>query len=1491
MAGRVNTKFVAALAAGMVLLVALLGAAWWYFIYANPVQLEARGDEMVKQGNWSQAAGYYGKSLLKQQNNVEILIKYADAVSHLTTAEPLEARRFLDELIRRWGYGMEQDPSHSVPVERLMALLTDVNRQLGDSGVWDAMLQRSVGLLEVQPASVPGHKFRGIAQAYRSLSIDLDAAAIAQAHQDLELALQSNADDVEVLRALSMLELRQARLLNPQQEAQKITALRNAAIQRIEKAVERQPDSVPLRLSFVAVLTEQGPAEANPLIKEQLEILEKQVGAQAGNIDDGVMVGDLLVRLDRQPLAAGNAKGPQLTSGMQRSLDLLSKLSQAHPDSVLVLTKLGEAQRRAGDNDQAKASFAKAMSLKVKTDPVQALRNSGLKNLAMVNLIDLAINRAVNLGDATQRQATLDEAEALLREMRLQTGESGSYNLMAGKLELARDNAGAALKLLSTATTQFNDLNPEALFLAARAAQRMNEWGEAAALLERLSARWPSLVEPRYELIRLYITMRNLDAAKRMIDELLQSDPNDTAALRLRAAELAQRGDLDKSIAIQQKLDPVANPELVSPLARMLVQVGRVDEARQLLEARVAVEPKDLAALQLLLGLTKDTQSAGALLDKAAQAGADARSVKVLRSQLDQTYDPVAMVEQYISEITDPLRRHLARYQMLTQLGKLEEAQTELNEAAKIDPDNRQAVDAQFNLALTNQAWSDAEKHAARAARLNLDLAEGLFYYGQMELARGRTSQAAASFRRGLILRPIFSEGHRLLGEALARQSDWAGALETYRESLNQRPNNIAALRGIAAVYDAQGDTASALASLKRALEFTPNDRRLLDQYLAYEAQRGDEKRATQMRLDMAAGNPKDFDNRRTLALLQARGGKTKDALVTIDALIAEEGVSRPNVLVKANVQRIAGDAAHANATVDDYLRGRGNEVDSVDYLLAARFALDASDEERAQDFYAKAIEKEDPQTRPVSRELGDLLFDRGSFEDAAKVYTRLAEQFPQDTRIQMRLSETLLRTGRTEAAETSLAAAEKKFGESAETLMLRAMISQSRNQTPQALEMLARAERLDPSRAAIHVQRSALRGEDARGQAERLEDLNKAIVLNPDLTGARVARAELKLVSGDRSGAIKDLLDVLERQPTLTSVRLKLANLYRQSAQWLPLMSLLEQSAKLMPGDATWPRMAGEAMQAQGRLDLAEGFYRRAAALAPSGTTVGPLATVLLDARKPQEMLNLVQSHPELFNTIPLLQALRGRALASVGRPDEAKQVLIRSLERCADINQFMSVASQTVLALSAEGEALISGNTVRPVWSAIFLAQLDAQRKNWAAVLQRLTAQENQLAPDTPERDSAMQLMALALHQSGQFELALTAYEELVKSQPDNVATLNNLAFLLTDNLNRPEEGLVYAQRAVERNSGSAQVLDTLGWAQFKAGQTDQAELTLRRSIDAQALAPNNFHLGEVRLSRGDQSEAMRLFNRARELAEQSKDAEFLDRAKRRLGELQSP
>jgi tetratricopeptide (TPR) repeat protein len=98
-----------------------------------------------------------------------------------------------------------------------------------------------------------------------------------------------------------------------------------------------------------------------------------------------------------------------------------------------------------------------------------------------------------------------------------------------------------------------------------------------------------------------------------------------------------------------------------------------------------------------------------------------------------------------------------------------------------------------------------------------------------------------------------------------------------------------------------------------------------------------------------------------------------------------------------------------------------------------------------------------------------------------------------------------------------------------------------------------------------------------------------------------------------------------------------------------------------------------------------------------------------------------------------------------------------------------------------------------------------------------------------------------------------AYAVYTRLLKLEPDDTTTLNNIACLLADSYTptRAQEGLPYIQKAADKMNASGQtdpnILDTQGWLLVLTGNPAQGVTLLNQAMTSQQTPEMYFHLAQ--------------------------------------------
>jgi len=113
--------------------------------------------------------------------------------------------------------------------------------------------------------------------------------------------------------------------------------------------------------------------------------------------------------------------------------------------------------------------------------------------------------------------------------------------------------------------------------------------------------------------------------------------------------------------------------------------------------------------------------------------------------------------------------------------------------ALKLDPNNKEARYGLGHILALQGKLPQAEEELVTATKLDENYSEAYTYLGQVLEKQGRWTEAIAAFRQALAnplyTTPDLARFH--LGQALAHESDYQGAMEAYEDALVVNPPNV----------------------------------------------------------------------------------------------------------------------------------------------------------------------------------------------------------------------------------------------------------------------------------------------------------------------------------------------------------------------------------------------------------------------------------------------------------------------------------------------------------------------------------------------------------------------------------------------------------------------------------------------------------------------------------------------------------------------------
>ena len=193
------------------------------------------------------------------------------------------------------------------------------------------------------------------------------------------------------------------------------------------------------------------------------------------------------------------------------------------------------------------------------------------------------------------------------------------------------------------------------------------------------------------------------------------------------------------------------------------------------------------------------------------------------------------------------------------------EALASSEEALRLDPQLAEAHVARANVLSLLGRNDEADQSFRRAAALSPGLRDAFYYYGRFLISQGRFADAARAFEESARVNPddydaltLASMAYNRMGEAEKRIRATRRSLEAADRVLKNSPDELRALYLSAGMLIQIGETEKGRARLERAVALRPEDYAVLYNAACGYARAGDPNQALDM-LDRAVGTGKGY--------------------------------------------------------------------------------------------------------------------------------------------------------------------------------------------------------------------------------------------------------------------------------------------------------------------------------------------------------------------------------------------------------------------------------------------------------------------------------------------------------------------------------------------------------------------------------------------------------------------------------------------------------
>lgn len=454
---------------------------------------------------------------------------------------------------------------------------------------------------------------------------------------------------------------------------------------------------------------------------------------------------------------------------------------------------------------------------------------------------------------------------------------------------------------------------------------------------------------------------------------------------------------------------------------------------------------------------------------------------------------------------------------------------------------------------------------------------------------------------------------------------------------------------------------------------------------------------------------------------------------------------------------------------------------------------------------------------------LADLYQQYERPADAAEVYRGILQRWPDRYETYLDLANTLAYSGKVGEAIKVFDDVEERFGLSEELIM-------------QQFGMLAANQRFE--------------------EAEKL--VQRAVAAYPNEPSFQGLLGELYDQRGEHEKARDQYLKALELDPGNSMLRIALAeHYYGQQKQELAFEQL--ELAFLDPE-----------MDLDAKMQVLIGFFEMS-----NFEGEAPQDRPQLIERSYSLIEVLERAHPESGKP----HTIHGDFLLRDGRYAEARdqfrKALVQEKERYPIWSQLLQLDLELgdMEGLHTDAEEAISLFPMVPdnyLFNGIALSQL----KRHEEAIETLIMGRDLVVDNPPLLAQFWSSLGDAYHANKEHERSDNAYEKALSMDPDNVNTLNNYAYYLSE---RNEE-LAKAERMSKRSNELApdqpSYQDTYAWILFRAGKFAEARTWIEKAIASGGKDQGVIveHYGDILYKLGETTAAMEQWKRAKELGDTS-------------------
>lgn len=733
----------------------------------------------------------------------------------------------------------------------------------------------------------------------------------------------------------------------------------------------------------------------------------------------------------------------------------------------------------------------------------------------------------------------------------------------------------------------------------------------------------------------------------------------------------------------------------------------------------------------------------------------------------------------------------------------------------------------------------------------------------QLQLLEGRVSKAVSTLNQAVNLYPTSRELQILAANVAIVDGDNASARGFYDEVIASEPvklitrNGRKALIGLTKLNILDKKYDEAHKTLSPLIEMNPNDLEVsfLAGVLAFEEKEYDKAEINLRKILKTAPN-----HEQTVLLFGAVSyakGKYEQAAYFLNKYV----LARPENLKARKLLGRTYLALDQHEKAETVLRTAiGEDTDDAELL-----ALVGLSELRSGQFQAGIFELEKavslaPESSVLRSELAKAYMSKGDTERAINELEKVIASGEGVYRAQVMVVFAYLRDKNYEKALELSQKMLDEYPEDAAIMSLMGMVQYGRGDKAAAHKYFEKTLQIDPGNtgAAINLARMDEKAGDVEKAKKRYLGI---IATEADNVIALMSLARLAEVNGDKRSQIEWLEKIRVSHERDVSSRVALVEHYVQNKNFAEAEKIVEEMEAQHAGKSIALIVRAELLMARESYNQAVPIINKLIVESPD-MFVGYYLNGLNQLRMNQiqdakiSLLKAYELNPENLRSLILLAKLR----LGIGEFEQALKLGEQIKQLAPEDSAGFIIIGDADVGLQKYHQAQ---KTYSAAWEIEQTSQLVLRRFD---VSRKINSKEISYAVisswlDEHSGDNLMRFKLAEVYQlDGLTDKAIIEYENILKLQPNNVAVLNNLAWMY--NKLGDSQALKYAENAFKLNK-SAAVKDTYGWVLLKNNKIEQAlKLLAEAARELPDIPDVKYHHAVALYESGQQQAAFAVF-----------------------------